>query len=134
MNDATPFEHEWAVRFSDTDPFGIAHYPRIVDAVHETSDAFVESVGFPFWELSQEHGIGLPIVQVDLSFERPVRAGDRVNIALDTEVGESGVRFEYTARRDGEVVFSGYEQRVCVPVDGDGGVPIPDDLRTALEG
>ena len=54
------YSRTWTVRFSDTDPFGIAHYPRIVDALHETSDMFMEEIGFPFWEISQEEGFGLP--------------------------------------------------------------------------
>nr|NIS37406.1 acyl-CoA thioesterase [Actinomycetota bacterium]NIU70989.1 acyl-CoA thioesterase [Actinomycetota bacterium]NIW32935.1 acyl-CoA thioesterase [Actinomycetota bacterium]NIX25085.1 acyl-CoA thioesterase [Actinomycetota bacterium] len=65
-----PFEHEWTVRFADTDPFRIAHYPDIVVAIHDVADRFMESIGFPFWELSGEHGYGLPIVEFHVEFER----------------------------------------------------------------
>lgn len=74
------YERTWTVRFSDTDPFGIAHYPRIVDAIHETSDMFMQELGWPFWETSQEHGFGLPLVEMDFEFENPVEAGDEVTI------------------------------------------------------
>lgn len=128
------YERTWTVRFSDTDPFGIAHYPRIVDAVHETSDMYMEEIGWPFWELSLEHGFGLPIVEVDLEFERPVRAGDEVAIRLTPALGERSVRFEYEAiRPDGTVGFSGFEQRVCVPKDGDSAMALPSELRGAMQ-
>lgn len=127
------FTRTWTVRFSDTDPFGIAHYPRMIDAIHETSDMFMESIGWPFWELADSHGIGFPLVSMDFDFQGQIRAGDEVEIALDASVGESSVRFEYRAIHDGDVVFSGTEHRVCVPVDGDEGVSVPDDLRAALE-
>jgi 4-hydroxybenzoyl-CoA thioesterase len=126
-----PFERVWTVRFSDADPFGIAHYPRIVDALHETSDVFVEELGFPYWEMATEHGFGLPLVEVDLTFSAPVEAGDQVVIRLTPELGTSSVRFDYVATRGGEEAFSGYEQRVCAQRGG-GSMPIPDDLRAAL--
>lgn len=127
------FTYEWTVRFSDSDPFGIAHYPRIVEAVHEVSDVFVESIGYPYWEMAGELGFGLPLIEIGMEFERPIRAGETVVIELTPRVGTSSVRFEYEARRDGETVFTAFEQRACVPVDGDSAVPLPDDLREALE-
>ena len=129
----TVYERAWTVRFSDTDPFGIAHYPRIVDALHETSDMFMEEVGFPFWEISQEHGFGLPLVEMNFEFENPVEAGDDVTIQLTPDLGTRSVRFEYVARRDGDVAFSGHEQRVCAHTGGGGSMDIPDDLRAAMQ-
>lgn len=127
------YEREWTVRFSDTDPFGIAHYPRMVDAIHETSDMFMEEIGYPFWELSMEHGFGLPLVKMDFEFERPVEGGDAVTIELTPDLGDRSVRFEYVGRRDGIEAFSGYEQRACVPKDGDSAMALPEELRRAME-
>lgn len=127
------FEREWTVRFSDTDPFGIAHYPRIVDALHETSDMFMEDIGWPFWELSMEHGFGLPIVEIDFEFENPVDVGDTVTIGLIPDTSERSVRFEYVGQCDGVEAFSGYEQRVCVPKGGNSSMALPDNLRQAME-
>lgn len=126
------FEREWRVRFADADPFGWAHYPHIVEAMHDTADRFVADLGWPFWRLTEEHGLGLPIVEVNADFERPMAYGDLVTISLCTEVGESSVRFVYEGTVDGDRTFAGYEQRVCVPVDGDGSVPLPDEFRGAL--
>lgn len=126
------YSRTWAVRFSDCDPFGIAYYPQIVDALHDTSAMFVESIGWPYYEMV-EHGFGLPIVEVNVEFSSPVRAGDRVEIGLDHRVGTSSLRFEYDGCVDGATVFEGFEQRVCVEVGGDESRPLPDDLRRALE-
>lgn len=127
------YERVWTVRFSDTDPFGIAHYPRIVDAVHETSDMFMEEIGFPFWELSKEHGYGLPLVEMSFEFENPVNAGDEVTVGLTPSLGTQSVRFEYVARCGDEIAFSGYEQRVCAHTGAEGAMELPDDLREAME-
>ncbi|MDZ7702504.1 MAG: acyl-CoA thioesterase [Halobacteriales archaeon] len=127
------YEHEWTVRFADTDPFQIAHYPDIVVAIHDVADRFMESIGFPFWELTGEHGYGLPIVEFHVEFEQPVRAGETVTVQLTPDLGDRSVRFDYTAvAADGSVAFTAYEQRACVPVDGDRATALPDDLREAM--
>ena len=127
------YTREWTVRFSDADPFGIAFYPQIIREVHDTASRFLESIGWPIWELIDDHGIGLPIVDVNASFSRPLKAGEVVTIALQSELGESSVRFEYTGTVGSEEAFTAYEQRVCVPVDGNGAIALPDDFRTALQ-
>lgn len=127
------YEHEWTVRFADTDPFQIAHYPDIVVAIHDVADRFMEAIGFPFWELTGEHGYGLPIVEFHVEFEQPVRAGETVTVQLLPDLGDRSVRFDYTAlAADGSVAFTAYEQRACVPVEGDRAMALPDDLREAM--
>lgn len=125
------FDRVWTVRFSDTDPFGIAHYPRIVDALHETADIFMQEIGFPFWEITEQSGYGLPIVEMNCEFKNPVEAGDEVDISCVVDLGSRSIRFSYVGRLDGTVVFSGYEQRVCAEKGG-GSIEIPSDLRAAL--
>jgi 4-hydroxybenzoyl-CoA thioesterase len=126
------YERVWTVRFSDTDMHGIAHYPRIVDAVHETSDMFMEELGWPYWRTHNEEGFGLPIVEANFEFRRKLEGGDRVTIGLTPVLGERSVRFDYDARRDGETVFTAYEQRVCLAMDEDSAMPLPDYLREAM--
>lgn len=127
------FTRTWTVRFSDTDPFGIAHYPRMIDAVHETSDMFMEEIGWPYWELHEEHELGLPLVAMDFDFQGQIEGGDKVEIEVGATVGDSSVQFDYRATHEDDVVFSGTEHRVCVPVDGDRSVTVPDELREDLE-
>lgn len=127
------FERVWTVRFADTDPHGIAHYPRIVDAVHETSDMFLEEIGWPYWRTHGEEGFGLPIVETNFEFQRTIAGGDKVTIGLTPELSNRSVRFEYEARLDGEVVFTAYEQRVCLEMGADSAMKLPDQLREALE-
>lgn len=127
------FTRTWTVRFSDTDPFGIAHYPRMIDAVHETSDMFMEDIGWPYWELHEEHELGLPLVAMDFDFREQIKGGDEVDIEVGTTVGDSSVQFDYRATHRDAVVFSGTEHRVCVPLNGDHSVTVPDELRNDLE-
>lgn len=124
------FERTWTVRFSDTDPHGIAHYPRIVDAVHETSDMFMEEIGYPFWDLPENYDFGFPLVDMQFEFEAPLYAGDDVRITLTSEPSTRAVRFNYEAYNGDTLAFFGYEQRVCAETGGGGAVAIPDEIRS----
>ena len=128
------YEREWTARFSNTDKFGIVYYPELFDVIHDTADEYLHELGYPFWRLIDEVGIGLPIVEANARFSEPIRAGDRVTVELEQTLGESSVRFDFTATHtDGAEAFTAFEQRVCVPADGDGAVPLPEGFRTALE-
>ena len=126
------YTHEWTVRFSDCDPFGIAHYPRIVDAVHEVADRFMESIGFSFGTLAQEHDCGFPLIEIDLQFREKLQVDDVVTVGLCTELGNSSVRFVYEAHRGDTLAFEGFEQRACVSTEDGDAFPIPDDIREGL--
>lgn len=127
------FTREWTVRFSDTDPFGVAFYPQIIEEIHDTADRFMLHVGWPLWELPAEHDIGLPIVEVGSEFHRMLESGDVVTIELCTDLSTSSVRFLYSGYVGDEEAFSAYEQRVCVGVDDHEPTPIPEELRRKLE-
>jgi 4-hydroxybenzoyl-CoA thioesterase len=126
------YERVWTVRFADTDPHGIAHYPRIVEAVHETADVFMEEIGWPFWRTHGEEGFGLPIVEANFEFRRPLAGGDRVAVGLTPQLGDRSVRFTYEARADDEVAFTAFEQRVCQATGAEGAMALPDGLREAM--
>lgn len=127
------FEYEWTARFGDTDMFKIAFYPKLFEVMHETTDVFLDEVGYPYWRLTEELGIGFPIVEANAEFNKPVHAGDTVTVQMAHELGEASLRFEFTAvHEDGTEAFTGFEQRVCVPVDGESSTPVPDEFREAL--
>lgn len=124
------FERTWTVRFSDTDPHGIAHYPRIVDALHETSDMFMQEIGYPFWELTENYDFGFPLVDMQFEFKAPVKAGDDVRMTLTPDPSTRAVRFEYEAYNGDTLAFSGYEQRVCAETGGGGAREIPEEVHS----
>jgi hypothetical protein len=64
--------------------------------------------------------------------ERPVETGDKVTIELTLEIGTRNLRFDSVGRRDSEVAFIPFEQRACLPKDGDSAMEIPADVRAAL--
>lgn len=127
------YEREWTARFSNTDMFKIVYYPELFNVIHDTADAFLDELDCPFWRIIDELGVGLPIVEANAEFSRPIHAGDTVTIVLTHELGEASLRFEFVATNEnGDEAFTAFEQRVCVPVEGEDATTIPDPLRAAL--
>jgi 4-hydroxybenzoyl-CoA thioesterase len=127
------YSRELTVRFGDVDMFQIGFYPRLMSEVRRTAELFMESLGFPFRELIDDRGLGLPVVEAGIEFESPVVVGDTLTIAVTPELGETSLRLEIEATKTGGTrAFSAFEQRVCLPVDGDETVPIPADVRQAV--
>jgi len=127
------FEHDWTCRFADADPFGIAHYPDIVVAIHDVSDRFMAEIGYSWATLATEYDCGMPIVEVHVEFEAPIHADDTVTISLRPSLGERSARFSYEGRfPNGTLAFTGHVQRAFVEKGADRASPIPDWLREAF--
>lgn len=132
-DDRRTFVYEWAVRFSDADPFGIAHYGNIVSGINDASDEFMAEIGHTWSALATEHDAGFPIVEVHVEFESPVRADDVVTIEVRPSLGNRSARFEYVGRhQDGSMAFTAYEQRAFVYKEDDSASEIPEWLRDAM--
>jgi 4-hydroxybenzoyl-CoA thioesterase len=94
---------------------------------------FMQEIGWPYWRTHEEEGYGLPLVEANFEFERPLHGGDEVTVGLTPDLGNRSVRFTYEARVEGDLSFSAYEQRVCQSTGAEGAMPIPDALREAME-
>jgi hypothetical protein len=64
--------------------------------------------------------------------ERPFEAGDKVTIEPTAEIGTRNLRFDSVGRRDSEVAFIPFEQRACLPQDGDSAMEVLAYVRAAL--
>lgn len=127
------FEHEWKCAWGDADPHGIAYYPNLIDAMHRAGEEFMDSLGIAYWDIPDDYGVHLPIVSMNTDFERPVTAGDVVTITVEPDVGDKSLALELTGKdEDGNELFSGYEQHVCVSKSDNKPVALPDEVRQAI--
>lgn len=127
------FQYEWKCAWGHADPMDIAYYPRLVDAMHQAGEEFMESNGVAYWDIPEDYGIHLPVVAVDLEFERPVTVGDVVQISVEPELGNKSLGLSFTAtHEDGGTAYEGHEQHVCVSHDEHQSQPLPDELREAI--
>ena len=128
------FTHEWVCRWDHVDLAHRAYFPRLINAMHQAGEAYMEAIGWPYQDNPTDHGFMLPIVETGSTFERPVEAGDRIDIEVVVEYGTASLRLEFVGRNAaGEVAFDGFEQHVCIPAGGDESMPLPDAFRAALD-
>lgn len=124
------FEYHWKCAWGHADPHGIAYYPRLVDAMHRTGAEFMEALGIAYWDIPDEYGVHLPIVAMEMEFERPVEVGDEVTIAVEPEVGERSLGMDFVASHSSDTTaYTGHEHHVCVSTDDDGSRPLPEEVR-----
>jgi len=127
------YEYEWKCQWGNADPMGIAYYPRLIDANHQAGEEFMAEQGIAYWDIPEEYGIHLPIVEQGTEFKKPVEVGDVLTIAVEPELGTKSMRLTFTAtHEDGAPAFEGHEQHVAVSTETDQSVEVPDGIREAL--
>ena len=131
------YESRQRVRFSDIDRAGIVYYPRFFDYWHRAfEDFFGDEVGVPYHRLIDERRIGFPIVRVESEFKIPLQHGDLIRIVMTAaRVGNRSITMRYRTYRPGseELAAEARVTQACVHMDGLRAVPVPDDVRAALE-
>lgn len=128
------FEYEWKCAWGHADPQGIAYYPRLVNAMHQAGEEFMDANGIAYWDIPDDYGIHLPLVAVDLEFSRPIEVADEITIEVEPNLGTKSLELEFTARHeDGGTAFTGREQHVCFSKADDESRELPAELREILE-
>ena len=131
------WESRQPVRFSDIDRAGIVYYPRFFDYWHRAfEDFFADEVGVPYHRMIDERRVGFPIVRVESEFKIPLQHGDLIRVVMTAErIGGRSLTMRYRTYRPGveAVAAEGRVTQACVNMDTFRAVPLPDDLRAALE-
>jgi len=129
----TAYRTQRAIRFSDCDPSGIAYFPAYVNMLVGVVEDFCAAIGAPWRDLIPIRRIGLPTVQLDVTFSAPGMLGD----VLDWEVrvlkiGRSSVTLEHTISRDDTRLWNATQVLVATTLDTHKAIALPDDLRAML--
>ncbi|OWQ88710.1 hypothetical protein CDN99_14550 [Roseateles aquatilis] len=128
------FERETLVRFGHCDPAGIVFFPRYYELLNAfVEDWFNEGLDVSYAALLGPRRVGLPTVQLQTSFERISRLGDRLTQRLWIErVGRSSVTLRVAFDGpDGTRVSFG-QVLVCTSLDTHLAQAFPEDVRAAL--
>jgi len=129
------------MRWSESDPAGIAFYPRFFEWFDISCAALFDELGLPWPVLFPERGIvGVPIVECGAKFSSPVKWGDTMQVtAAVAWVKEKMFRVEYEVRVGDRLCATGFEVRAWVgkPAMPDAplrALPIPADVVAKLNG
>ena len=127
------------VRWSESDPAGIAFYPKFFEWYDISCAALFDSLGLPWPTLFPQHAIvGVPIVECGSRFTAPVRWGDTMRVTAKIAwVKEKMFRVEYDVTVGEQRCATGFEVRAWVGRPGSAdaplrALPIPAEVATKL--
>ena len=124
-------KHQIRVRYSETDQMGVVHHAAYVPWLEEARIEGMRSLGLSYREM-EERGVGMPVIDVHVSYKRKLVFDDMVDIETEVEIsGQSRVVFHSVLKKDGVVCAVG---SVTVATVNDRGAPIrtPADVVAYL--
>jgi len=131
------FRRPRRIRFSDCDPAGIVFYPQYFVMLNSLIEDWVnDGLGLSYYKLIAERRIGLPTVKLEVSFHAVSRMGDLVTVGLTVErLGVSSMALSLRCFEpvNGELRMQMKQVLVTTSLDTHRAVPIPDDMRSAIE-
>lgn len=128
------FSRTFTVNFGQCDPAGIVFYPRYLEMLNATVEAFFDdALDYSFARIHLDEGSGVPTVHLAVDFPAPSRLGDVIVYTLRvTAVGRTSVTFETRVTCGQELRFTARHVLVWTR-PGPVAAPWPDHLARALE-
>jgi YbgC/YbaW family acyl-CoA thioester hydrolase len=131
------FEVKLQTYWRDADPAGIVYFANYFSFVEQAEEELFRSQGANRQELLQKHQVWMPRVEAFSKFVRPMRIGVMIRVRLNPLFkGTKTVRYEFEILEDAssEKLAEGYVTVVCVDASRFKATPIPESIRTAIDG
>lgn len=131
------YRAERQIRFSDCDPAGIVFYPQYFVMFNGVLEDWVDALGIGFQDLLARRRIGLPSVRLEADFHAVSQFGDAVSVLLEVErVGSKSLTLGWRciAAQGGQLRMAMRQVVVTTSLETHQAIPIPADLRAAIEG
>lgn len=128
------FAHSLTLKLHDIDAAGTLFFGRVFCLAHDAYEEFLNSVGLGIGPLLKEGDYARVIAHAEADFLKPVFVGDKLDVQVYTEkIGGSSYTMKYAFRNGEEAVFTVKTVHVCVDRQTKKPVPVPAELRKALE-
>ncbi|WP_449234808.1 acyl-CoA thioesterase [Azospirillum doebereinerae] len=129
------FRVQRPIRFSHSDPAGIVYFPVYFDMFNGVvEDWFTQGLDIDYASMILDRRLGLPIVHAECDFTIPSRMGDTLTLGVLIErLGRSSLKLRINGEVNGQVRLSGGLTVVTTSLDDFASIPIPDDIRHAME-
>lgn len=123
------------IRFSHCDPAGIVYFARYFDIINGViEDWFSGALGLDYGEFIGPRRIGLGYANCSADFVAPGFMGDTLTFAvLIAKIGGASLGLEVPVYRNGAAVLLARMTIVTTSLVEHRAIPLPDDLRDALD-
>lgn len=130
------FQTAHRIHFSECDPAGIVFYPQYFVLFNDLMEAWIDSlVPGGFAGFVGERRYGLPTVRLEAEFKAISRMGDDVVLTLEcSRLGTKSLTLDLACTgRGGKPRMSVRQTVVTTSLETHAAIPIPNELRSALE-
>ncbi len=129
------FVYERAVRFEEVDAARIVFFGRYLTYAHEAMEQLFSPLRGGYPALIVERGVGLPAVDVKMTFTSPARYGDVLTIETTTaRLGGKSAVLRYRVLRAGGVPVAEVTHTVVTTdLAAMRAVTMPEDVRAVFE-
>ncbi len=123
------------IRWGHCDAAGIVYTPHYFDLFNGViEDWYPAALGLDYHAYMRDRRIGLGYAHASADFLMPGLMGDVMEVAVVlNRIGGASFAVTLHAMKDGAEAVRGRMVVVCTDLDAKKAVPIPDDLRVALE-
>lgn len=128
-----PVVVEIEVRYAETDAMGLVHHSRYLPWMEIARTRLCAATGYPYAEI-ERMGYRLVVTGAELRYLRGARYGDEVAVECRlTRLGSRGMHFEYTIRRQQELLATGATEHVWTQAATGRPCRMPEVLRPGFE-
>lgn len=134
-NSAIDFWHvDRKIRFSHCDPAGIVFMPRFFELLNGVCEDWFAAIGHDYKSLIMTRRLGVGYAHASANFRHPVFMGDVLRFTLEIErLGTKSFTLALAAQQQATEILTATLVVVTTDLDTRRSVPIPADLRTAIE-
>jgi len=132
---AAAFAARQQIRFEHCDPAGIVFFARYFTMMQGAVEAWFEAeLGLDYADIIQRRRVGLGYVRAECDYLTPGRLGEVLSLTLLVErVGRSSIGLAFHGHRDGAPALIGRLVLVTTDINEMASIPIPEDVRDAVE-
>ncbi|MBK3331714.1 acyl-CoA thioesterase [Persephonella atlantica] len=103
------------VFFYETDAQGIVHHSNYPRYFEEARGFFLEQKGMPYERIREELEIDIVLLELSVSYRKPLRFGDRFNIHLNiSSMDRFFFSFDYSVYRGETLIAEGKTKHTCI--------------------
>jgi acyl-CoA thioester hydrolase len=131
------FEVKLQTYWRDSDPAGGVYFANYFAFIEQAEEELFHSHGANRQKLLKEERVWMPRVEAFSKFVRPIRTGVMIRVRMNPQFkGTKAIRYEFEILEDAssERLAEGYITVVCVDAAGFKATPIPNSIRTAIDG
>ena len=123
------------IRWGHCDPAGIVYTPNYFDIFNGViEDWYPAALGLDYHAYMRDRRIGVGYAHASADFLVPGFMGDEMEVAVVlSKLGRASFTVTLHAMKGGHEALRGRLVVVCTDLDAHKAIPIPDDLRAALE-